>query len=143
MSRNVASTRSLAKSSCSISHRLLIDLVLSHHTLAVIALYETYIIHIIKKYDWLFFSVTYKLYRFPQNGLVPSSENFNIPKWFLGSIYLLKVNIRNTRTRCEICSKLTIKTPKQRPLDFSGLFIVNFEHILHFVLVLLLLTLNM
>ena len=28
-------------------------------------------------------------------------------------IYLLKVNNRNTRTRCEICSKLAIKTPKQ------------------------------
>ena len=26
-------------------------------------------------------------------------------------IYLLKVNYRNTRTRCEICSKLTIKIP--------------------------------
>ena len=49
-------------------------------------------------------------------------------------IYLLKVNNRNTRTRCEICSKLTIKT---------GVFIVNFEHISHLVLVFLLLTLNM
>ena len=29
-------------------------------------------------------------------------------------IYLLKVNNRNTRTRCEICSKLTIKTPEGR-----------------------------
>ena len=29
-------------------------------------------------------------------------------------IYLLKVNNRNTRTRCEICSNLTIKTPKRR-----------------------------
>ena len=29
-------------------------------------------------------------------------------------IYLLKVNNRNTRTRCEICSKLTIKTQEQR-----------------------------
>ena len=28
-------------------------------------------------------------------------------------IYLLKVNNRKTRTRCEICSKLTIKTPEQ------------------------------
>ena len=28
-------------------------------------------------------------------------------------IYLLKVNKRNTRTRCEICSKLTIKTPER------------------------------
>ena len=27
-------------------------------------------------------------------------------------IYLLKVNNRSTRTRCEICSKLTIKTPE-------------------------------
>ena len=27
-------------------------------------------------------------------------------------IYLLKVNNRNTRTRCEICSKLTIRTPE-------------------------------
>ena len=29
-------------------------------------------------------------------------------------IYLLKVNRRNTRTRCEICSKLTIKIPERR-----------------------------
>ena len=28
--------------------------------------------------------------------------------------YLLKVNNRNTRKRCEICSKLTIKTPERR-----------------------------
>ena len=27
--------------------------------------------------------------------------------------YMLKVNNRNTKTRCEICSKLTIKTPEQ------------------------------
>ena len=30
------------------------------------------------------------------------------------SIYLLKVNNRNTRTRCEICSKSTIKTLKRQ-----------------------------
>ena len=29
-------------------------------------------------------------------------------------IYLLKVNNRNTTTRCEICSKLTIKTPERK-----------------------------
>ena len=29
-------------------------------------------------------------------------------------IYLLKVNNRNFRTRCEICSKLTVKTPERR-----------------------------
>ena len=32
-------------------------------------------------------------------------------------IYLLKVNTRNTRTRCEICSKLTIKTPERRTAE--------------------------
>ena len=33
---------------------------------------------------------------------------------FPAGIYLLKVNNRNTRTRCEICSMLTIKTPERR-----------------------------
>ena len=42
-------------------------------------------------------------------------------------IYLLKVNNRN-RTRCEICSKLTIKIPERRHWHRSGIFIVNFEH---------------
>ena len=58
-------------------------------------------------------------------------------------IYLLKVNNRNTRTRCEICSKLTLKTPEPCHWRRSGVFIVNFEHISHLVLVFLLLTLNM
>ena len=57
-------------------------------------------------------------------------------------IYLLKVNKRNTKTRCEICSKLTIKTPERRQWRRSGVFtvnlyftpcssvsIVNFEHV--------------
>ena len=44
---------------------------------------------------------------------------------------------------CEICSKLKIKTPEQRQRRRSDVFIVNFEHILHLVLVFLLLTLNM
>ena len=29
-------------------------------------------------------------------------------------IYLLKVNNRNSRATCEICSKLAIKTPERR-----------------------------
>ena len=57
-------------------------------------------------------------------------------------IYHLKVNNRNTITRCEICSKLTIKIPERRQWRRSGIFIVNFEHISHPVLVLLLLILN-
>ena len=46
----------------------------------------------------------------------------------------VKVNNKNTRTRFEIPSKLTVKTP--------GVLIVNFEHISHLVLVIQLLTLR-
>ena len=59
------------------------------------------------------------------------------------SIYLLKVNNVNTRTRSEICSKLTTKTPERRHWRHSHVFIVNFEHISHLNLVFLLLTLKM
>ena len=52
----------------------------------------------------------------------------------------IKVNNRNTRTRYEICSKLTIKTP-ERPL-LTTVNTVNFEHISHLALVFLSLTLN-
>ena len=38
---------------------------------------------------------------------------------------------------------MTIKTPERRHWHRSVVFIVNFEHILHLVLVFLLLTLNM
>ena len=44
-------------------------------------------------------------------------------------IYMFKVNNRNTRTRCEICSKLTIKTPGRCHWRWFGVFIVSFEHI--------------
>ena len=53
---------------------------------------------------------------------------------------LFKVN--NTRKRCKICSKLTIKTLEERQLRRSSVFIVNFENILHLFLVFLLMTLN-
>ena len=59
------------------------------------------------------------------------------------TVYLLKANNRNTRTKCGICSKLTIKTPEGRHWRRFGVFIVNFEHISCLVLVFLLLTLNM
>ena len=58
-------------------------------------------------------------------------------------IYLLEVKNRNARSRCEICSELTIKTPEWRHLHRAGFFIVNFKHIWKLVLVFLLLTLNM
>ena len=56
--------------------------------------------------------------------------------------YMFKVNNKNTRTRYEICSNLTIKTPEQRQWRYSGVIIVNFEHISHLALVFLLLTLS-
>ena len=57
-------------------------------------------------------------------------------------IHLVKFNNKNTKRRCEICSKLTTKTPKRRHCSRPGVFIVNFEHISHFALVCSLLTQN-
>ena len=61
---------------------------------------------------------------------------------FPAGIYMLKVNNRNSRTRCEICLKLTIKTPERRQQRRSGVFIVNFERVPHLLPVFLLLTLS-
>ena len=61
---------------------------------------------------------------------------------FLPASSLLKFNNRDTTTRPEICSKLTIKTPERHQWRRPGVFIVNSEHISHLVLVSLLLTLN-
>ena len=58
----------------------------------------------------------------------------------LAGIYLFKVSNRNTNTSCEICANLTIRTPERRQRRRSGVFFVNFEHILHLVLVFLLIT---
>ena len=67
------------------------------------------------------------------------AQFFKLP----ANTYLLKVNNRNTRNICEICSKLTIKTSKRsHSKPRSGVFIINFEHILHLFLVFLLFTLN-
>ena len=41
------------------------------------------------------------------------------------NIYLFKVNNRSTTKKCQIYSKLTIKTPKGRQWCRSGVFIVN------------------
>ena len=38
---------------------------------------------------------------------------------------MFKVNDRNTRAKCEICSKLTKKIPERR----HSVSIVNFEHV--------------
>ena len=71
----------------------------------------------------------------------PKNLKLYIAVTFLGislaGNYMFKVNNKNARTRCEISSKLTIKIP----VSF-WYFIVNFEHISHLVLVVLLLTLS-
>ena len=73
-----------------------------------------------------------------------SIENF-FSKWegaIPANIKLFKVNNKNARKRCEICSKVTIKTPERRHWLCSGVFIVTVEHISHLFLVFLWLTLN-
>ena len=52
---------------------------------------------------------------------------------------MLKVKNRNPRKRCEIYPTLTVKAPEQRHWRRSGVFIVNFQHISHLFLMLLLL----
>ena len=42
-------------------------------------------------------------------------------------IGVFKFNNINTRKRCKICSKLTIKTPERRQCRRSDGFIVNFD----------------
>ena len=62
------------------------------------------------------------------NVFVPEEKACNYPQTLLvqlihyipANIYLLKVNNRNTRKRCEICSKFT---------PFSGVSIVDFEQV--------------
>ena len=56
---------------------------------------------------------------------------------------MFKVNIKKLEQGvCEIWLKLTIKTSKRRHWRRSGVFIVNSEHVSHFALVFLLLTLS-
>ena len=57
---------------------------------------------------------------------------------------MFKVNNKNTRTRCEIGSKLTMKTPERSWGHWRrfGVFMVNLEHTSPLGLVFLLLTLS-
>ena len=87
----------------------------------------------------------FKIFRCDRNrfgkGLI-LHVNEQVPCKFTLGIYMFKVDNSNTRTRCEICSKLTIKTLKRRHWHHYGVFNDNFEHISHLVLVFLLLTLS-
>ena len=61
--------------------------------------------------------------------------------YYLRKHLLVKVNNSNTRKMGEICSKLKINAREWRRGNCSDVFIVNFEHVSHFLLVLLLLAL--
>ena len=78
---------------------------------------------------WLFFTTSFIKHASPE-------------RFYLSGNYMFKVNNRNIRARCEICSKLTIKTAERRQWRRSGVSILNFEHISHLVLVFLLLNLS-
>ena len=71
--------------------------------------------------------------------LISALNKFRI---FPAGIYFFKVNNGNTKTMCEICSKLTMNTPELRQWRRSGVVIVNFEQISNIVLVFPLLTLS-
>ena len=53
-----------------------------------------------------------------------------------------KTTVGKTKTRYEICSKLTRKIQERHQCCWSGVFTVNFEHTSQLNLVFLLLTLN-
>ena len=55
--------------------------------------------------------------------LFPPQNESSIP----AGNYIFKVKNRNTRARCEISSKLTIKTPERHQWRRSVVFDVNFE----------------
>ena len=78
-----------------------------------------------------------------QNATAPCHNIFFVKschRAIQAGIYLVKVNNRNTRTRCEICSEFTIKTPERRQWRRSAVFLVNFENISHLAVVFLSLT---
>ena len=65
-----------------------------------------------------------------------------LPKFYSANIYLFKVKNGKPRKIYESCSKLTIKTPEWHQWRRSGVFIFNFEQILHIVPMFASLTLN-
>ena len=98
---------------------------------------------------WVFFTFLklYKRHQIAKSISIMKIEPVKQLWWkflwkYPAGICMFKVNNRNTRTRCEICSELIIKTSERRHWRLSGLFIVNFEHISHLVLVFFLLTLS-
>ena len=62
---------------------------------------------------------TFNSLRYPIQGILQGS----LLKPFPTNIYLFKVNNGNTKKRCKMCSKLTIKAPERRHWGCCGVFI--------------------
>ena len=74
-------------------------------------------------------NVTSQLPNFIFNWRIQVLEELSCQRYPSG-IYLFKFNIGNTKTRSEICSKLTIKISERRHWRRSGFFIGNRFHTL-------------
>ena len=59
----------------------------------------------------------------------PNFNTLHFSRYNPAGNYMFRVNNRNTRTRCEIYRKLTIKTTKRHHRRRSGDIIVYFKHI--------------
>ena len=94
--------------------------------------------------EWLLLNFALTQFR-PMSISVDIKSKISL-KWvkprFQADTYLPKVNYRSIGTRCEVCLKSTIKTSGRWHWCRPGVFIVNFEHISHLILVLLLLPLS-
>ena len=112
--------------------------VVSYNILADQLLHEHPWLYSSSQYDSWVYDWNYRKKNLLEEILFTRADVSSVPT----SIYLFKVNNSNIRKRCEICSKLTIKTPERRQCRRSGVFIFNFERISHLFLVFLLLTLN-
>ena len=76
-------------------------------------LHKIYLVH-----SWIF-CPKYHLLVTCNTNITAKFEDLNMKNKtkesvYSGNIDLFKVNTRNTRKRCEICSNLTIKTPERR-----------------------------
>ena len=74
-------------------------------------------------YVWPFYNIMHETVKEWQIDEIQLTHFKPIPT----DIYMFKLNNKNNRTICEICLKLTIKTPERRHWRRSAVFIVNFE----------------
>ena len=120
----------ITKSDCSVKVCYSWQLRMLHYTLNCLIYNSSFCIPFFSFFGWLHLFNIILIFSL----MWPPNDVLSHRRLYPAGIYLLKFNNRNTKTRCEICSKLTIKT--------QGAFIVNFEHLSHLNLVFLLLTLE-